>query len=206
MTRARLYYSPNINPRLCVAVARYLEADLDYIPANPFHPAHIDAFRTLNPMTRVPVLQDPDGTTLWETDAIICRLSRSTWSDLWRQDDDQPQMIRWLSWTAYHLMPAGDVHYFERIVRPAFSDQPELPQVMDMTMAQFIEYAGILNDWLTGRTWLVGNRLSYADFRVATLMPFARAAKLPVDVFSHMLRHAAQLDELPFWRDPFAGL
>jgi glutathione S-transferase len=157
-------------------------------------------------MTRVPVLQDPDGSTLWETDAIICRLSRRAGSDLWRQDDDQPEMIRWLSWTAYHLMPAGDVHYFERIVRPTFSNQPELPQVMDMTMARFIEYAGILNDWLKGRTWLVGNRLSYADFRVATLMPFARAALLPVDNFPEVLRHAAQLDELPFWRDPFAGL
>ncbi len=61
MTRAKLYYSPNLNPRLCVAVARYLGADLDYIPANPFHPRHREAFRAMNPMTRVPVLQEADG-------------------------------------------------------------------------------------------------------------------------------------------------
>lgn len=206
MTRAKLYYSPNLNPRLCVAVARYLQADLDYIPAQPFHPAHQEAFRPLNPMTRVPVLQEADGSTLWETDAIICRLSRRAGSDLWRQDDDQPEMIRWLSWAAYHLIPAGDVHYFERIVRPTFSDTPELPQVMALTMGRFIEYAGVLNTWLKNRTWLVGDRVSYADFRVATLMPFARKALLPVDDFPQVLRHAAQLEELPFWRDPFTGL
>ena len=57
MTRATLYYSPNLNPRLCVAVARYLEADLNFVFAEPFHPDHQEHFRTLNPMTRVPILQ-----------------------------------------------------------------------------------------------------------------------------------------------------
>ena len=66
-------------------------------------------------------------------------------------------MIRWLSWTAYHLMPAGDVHYFERIVRPTFSTQAEDPRIMENSMARFREYAGVLNDWLKGRPWLVGD-------------------------------------------------
>lgn len=206
MTRARLYYSPNLNPRLCVAVCRYLGADLDYVKVAPFHPETQEAFRKLNPMTRVPVLQEPDGTTLWETDAIICRLSRRMGSDLWRQGDEAPEMIRWLSWSAYHLVPAGDVHYFERIVRPTFSDKAELPEVMAQSMARFRDCAGVLNDWLMGREWLVGDHLSYADFRVATLMPFARQALLPVDDYPQVLRHAAQLDALPHWRDPFAGL
>ena len=206
MSRAKLYYSPNLNPRLCVAVARYLRADLDYIPAQPFHPDHQEAFRKLNPMTRVPVLVEADGATLWETDAIICRLSALAGSDLWRNDDSQPQMIRWLSWTAYHLMPAGDVHYFEQVVRPTFSDQPEDPKVMSNSMARFREFAGVLNDWLATRIWLVGNHISYADFRVATLMPFAGAALLPVQDYPHLMRHAAQLDALPHWREPFSGL
>ncbi len=37
-------------------------------------------------------------------------------------------------------------------------------------------------------------------------MPFARAASLPVDDYPHILRHAAQLDALPFWVEPFADL
>lgn len=205
-TRAKLYYSPNLNPRLCLAVARYLGADLDYVKASPMHPRHREAFRDLNPMTRVPILQDPDGSTLWETDAIICCLSARTGSDLWRRDETQPDMIRWLSWAAYHLMPAGAVHYFERLVRPTFSQKAELPEVMDQAMAQFRDAAAVLNDWLKGRHWLVGDRLSYADFRVATLMPFARDALLPVEDYPELMRHAAQLDTLPFWRDPFEGL
>ena len=204
--RPTLYYSPNLNPRLCVAVARYLGADLTYTRADPMNPANTEGFRALNPMTRVPVLQEADGSTLWETDAIICHLSRQMGSDLWRQDDSQPEMMRWLSWSAYHLMPAGDVYYFEHVIRPTFSDQPELPQVMDLALRRFTECMGVLNGWLKGRQWLVGDHISYADFRVGTLMPFARASHLPIDDYPEVLRHAAQLDALPHWRDPFAGL
>lgn len=204
--RATLYYSKNLNPRLCVAVARYMGADLDYVRAQPFHPDHQDAFRKLNPMTRVPVLLRADGSTLWETDAIICHLSALAGSDLWRRDDSQPDMIRWLFWTAYHLMRAGDVHYFERVVRPTFSDHPEDARIMANSMARFREFAGVLDGWLRGREWLVGDHISYADFRVATLMPFARQALLPVQDYPDLMRHAGQLDALPHWRDPFDGL
>lgn len=51
----------------------------------------------LDPMGRYPILVQPDGSSLWETDAIICHLSASVGSDLWRQGKDQPEMIRWLS-------------------------------------------------------------------------------------------------------------
>jgi glutathione S-transferase len=206
MTRATLYYSRNLNPRLCVAVARYLGADLDYVGNHLLTPDQRGQIANLNPMGRYPILVQADGSSLWETDAIICRLSAEVGSDLWRQGADQPEMIRWLSWSAYHLIPAGDVHYFENIVRPTFSDTPENPAIMAQSMSRFCDYAGLLNDWLAGRKWLVGDHLSYADFRVATLMPFARDALLPVDDYPHILRHAAQLDALPHWRDPFAGL
>ena len=206
MTKPRLYYSRNLNPRLCVAVARYLGADLDYVASTALTADQRAGFESLNPMGRFPVLEEADGTTLWETDAIICRLSRRVGSDLWRQGEAQDDMIRWLSWSAYHLVPAGDVHYFERIVRPTFSDQAELPEVMEMSMERFRDNMSVLDAWLKDRTWLVGDHISYADFRVATLMPFARAALLPVDDYPQVLRHAAQLDAVPHWRDPFAGL
>ena len=151
MTKARLYYSRNLNPRLCVAVARYLGADLDYVASSALTRDQKAGFDRLNPMGRFPVLEEADGQTLWETDAIICRLSRRMGSDLWRRDDSQDEMIRWLSWTAYHLMPAGDVHYFENIVRPTFSDQAELPQIMEQSMANFRSHAGVLDGWLAGR-------------------------------------------------------
>ena len=72
------------------------------------------------------------------------------------------------------------------------------PEGMALTLSRFREYGGVLNDWRKGRKSLVDDRLSCADFRVATLMPFARAALLPVDDDAQVLRHAAQPDALPF--------
>jgi len=190
-----------LNPRLCLAVARYLGPDIDYVLGYD-----VPGAENRSPMGRFPLLQLADGSALWETDAIICHLSALTGSNLWRRDETQTDMIKWLSFTAYHLMPAGDVHYFERIVRPTFSDQAEDPGVMERTMMNFRESAAIIDAGLKGRHWILGDTISYADFRIATLMPFAERALLPVQDYPEIMRHAAQLNELPFWRDPFAGL
>jgi glutathione S-transferase len=48
--------------------------------------------------------------------------------------------------------------------------------------------------------------LSYADFRAATIMPFAKDAKMPVDGYKNILSWAGRLDEMDAWRAPFEGL
>ena len=70
----KLYYSKNSNPRLAVAVARYLNSPVTFVAASPQDPAHKEAFKALNPNALVPVLEE-NGKTLWEADAIACRLS-----------------------------------------------------------------------------------------------------------------------------------
>ena len=64
----------------------------------------------------------------------------------------------------------------------------------------------VLDQMLTGRDWLVGDRLSYADFRVASALPFAAAAGLPLAEFPQVQRWHDQLLVIDAWRDPFAGL
>ena len=77
----KLYYSKNSNPRLAVAVARYLNSPVEFVAASPQHPADKEAFKALNPNALVPVLEE-NGKTLWEADAIACRLSALAKSDL----------------------------------------------------------------------------------------------------------------------------
>jgi len=126
MTVATLYYSTNLNPRVVVAVARHLNSPVDFIRASPRDPRNEDAFRPINPNTLVPVLVEGDK-SLWETDAIACRLSQ-----------------------------------------------------------------------IAGST--------YADFRAATIMPFAKEAKMPVGGYKNILEWASRLDEIDAWRTPFEGL
>jgi glutathione S-transferase len=50
------------------------------------------------------------------------------------------------------------------------------------------------------------NRLTYVDFRVATGMPFAQAAHIPVGRYKNILKWHDRMNELDAWREPFAGL
>jgi glutathione S-transferase len=201
----KLYYSQNLNPRVAVAVARYLSSPVQYIRASPRNPQQEDAFRSINPNTLVPVLVEEDR-TLWETDAIACRLSALAASDFWRTGEQQVDMIKWISWGTHHLTNAASVLYWHRIIVPTFSDEVAEPQVLENALNDFRRFAAILDTHLGGRTWLVGDRISYADFRVATSLPFAAGAGLPVDEFPQVRRWNGQLLAIDAWRAPFAGL
>jgi glutathione S-transferase len=112
----------------------------------------------------------------------------------------------WISWATHHLTRQGDPVVWHRVTLPGFSDEPpDLPAVEE-GLRGFRENAAILDDALQGRKWLVGNSVSYADFRVATLLPFAAKAELPIGEFHNISRWHGQLLELDAWRDPFKGL
>jgi glutathione S-transferase len=201
----RLYYSKNLNPRVAVAVAKYLGSPVEYVRASPRHPEHEEAFRAINPNTLVPVLVE-GARRLWETDAIACRLSQIAGSDFWRAGDTLPEMTMWVSWANNHLNIAAGTLYFYRIVWPTFAKDAPPPGVLDEAMGDFRKFAGILDGELAGRRWLVGDRLSYADFRVASALPFADGAELPLSEFPNVARWHDRLLAIDAWRDPFDGL
>ena len=201
----KLYYTKNLNPRVAVAAARYLKSPVEYIASNPQHPAHKEAFKALNPNALAPVLEE-NGKTLWETDAIVCRLSTIAKSDFWRIGDQQPDMIRWISWATHHLNRAADPLYFFRVVWPTFMSEAPPQEKLDEGLRNFVQHAAILNNYLAGRNWLVGEHVSYADFRAASALPFAVQAQIPLADFPNIQRWHNQLMELPAWRAPFDGL
>jgi glutathione S-transferase len=201
----KLYYSPNLNPRVTVAVARHLASPVEYVRASPQNPANRDAFRAINPNALVPVLVEGER-SLWEADAIACRLSALAGSEFWRTDEEQPEMILWISWATHHLNSAAGLLYFERLIRPTFSDETAPAAVIDEAISDFKRYAAVLDAALEARAWLVGDQLSYADFRVATALPFAEGAGLPLEDCPNVRRWHDQLWALEAWRAPFDGL
>jgi len=201
----KLYYSMNLNPRVAVAVARHLGSPVEFIRASPRHPDHEDAFRQINPNTLVPVLVEGDK-TWWETDAIACRLSQIAGSDFWPAGESLPETVRWLSWSKRHLTLAGEAYYFENLIKPKYLGLPPDPRVIEDAEGEFHRYAKVLDDILASRRWLIEDRMTYADFRTASIMPFAGQAKMPIDGYKNILGWASRLDDIDAWRTPFEGL
>lgn len=200
-----LYYSRNFHPRLAVAVARYLGSPVTYIPAAPLAAAHRATFAKLNPNLRLPILEEP-GRVLWETDAIACRLSRVALSEFWRTGDELPEMIKWLSWGREHFIAACDKVHFERVTKPRYGLGALREDVVEEGLAEFDSAAALLDKVLTDRDWLVGQTVSYADFRMACVLPYADLADLPLKRFANIMAWNARLFEIDAWADPFAGL
>ncbi|MER8533599.1 glutathione S-transferase family protein [Mesorhizobium sp. M1005] len=201
----KLFFSRNPNPRLAVAVARYLNAKVEFEFASPFAPGQAERFRPLNPNLSLPILIG-SGKSLWEADAIACRLSHDMHSDFWRAGDDEPEMIRWLSWGKENFARACDVVHFERGTKQRYGLGPIDQARVEEGLSDFRTAAAILDAELSQREWLVGASVSYTDFRMATFLPFNDLARLPLDDYPSVSRWYLQLEEIDAWRDPFEGL
>ncbi len=201
----KLYFSRNPNPRLAVATARFLNAEVDFEFAAPFAEGQAERYRLLNPNLLLPILERP-GRALWEADAIACFLSRQVGSNLWRSDDDEPEMIRWISWGKENFVKACDMVHWERGTKLRYRIGPCDEAMVEEGLKAFHKAAKVLEAELSGRAWLLGDTISYADFRMATFLPYNDAARLPIGDYPALARWAGRLEQIEAWRDPFRGL
>jgi glutathione S-transferase len=200
-----LYFSRNPNPRLAVATARYLNAPVHYEAAAPLAPGQAEKFLPLNPSLRLPILAEAGG-SLWEADAIACRLSQMVGSQFWRSGAELPDMIRWVSWSRDNFMHACDMVHFERGTKLRYHLGALDEALVARGTARFHETAAILEAHLGRQDWLLASGLSYADFRMAVFLPFNDVARLPLADYPALAAWHARLQALPAWANPFEGL
>ena len=105
-------------------------------------------------------------------------------------------MIRWLSWAKSNFVSACDKVHFERITRRRYSLGPTRDDVVAEGLAEFAVAATLLEEVLSGRGWLVGSSVSYADFRMATVLPFADLAGLDAVALGRHLVEELRLQEM----------
>lgn len=120
--------------------------------------------------------------------------------------DDEPEMIRWLSWGKENFARACDIVHFERGTKQRYGLGPIDQKRVEEGLSHFCTAAAILEAEFSERRWLVGNSVSYADFRMAAFLPFNDVARLPLGDYPSVDRWYRQLEEIDAWRDPFKGL
>ncbi|KQX40137.1 hypothetical protein ASD04_05720 [Devosia sp. Root436] len=202
MVDRKLYYTHNINPRVAVAVARHLASPVEFIRYEPMG-ADRDAFLALNPNSLAPLLVE-DGKPRWEADSIALRLSRLAGGDFW-PDAHAEDIQMWVSWSAHHFTVAGAGLVWHNFTALSWMGPPD-PVVVAGIEQDFHRFAAILDQTLAGRPWLVGNRLTYADFRVASALPFAEPGRIPLEGYRNIVAWHDRLNAIDAWRDPFAGI
>ena len=159
----------------------------------------------LNPNLQLPIL-DEVHRSLWECDAVICRLAMMIGSDFWPMDDRLPDLIRWISWGKEHFIRGCDMVQFELGTKRRYGLGPTEADALANGMKLFHKSARLLEAELQGRDWLVGKRPTFADFRMATFLPFNDIMRLPLVQYPAVNAWNARLESFADWRDPFRGL
>ncbi len=200
----KLYYAETINPRKACAVARYVQAPVEFVRMDlARRETRTPGFIALNPNGKVPLLEEGNR-RLWESNAIMCRLSDIAGAGLWPHDDRQVEVMRWLFWDAEHFSRHAGRLYFEHIIKPTILGiaKPD-EQAVTESLGYFRTYAAVLNTHLDGRSYVVGDTLTVADFALGITLPYAEAAHIPVEEFPAIARWHQGLNALPAWREPF---
>jgi glutathione S-transferase len=199
----KLYFAETINGRKACAAAKYLGAPVEFVRVDiGSGEQRQPSFLAKNPNGRVPVLE-ADDETLWESNAIMCRLSQATGADFWPQDHRQIEVMRWMFWSSEHFSRHASCLYFEHLVKPLFNLGPADTALVEESNRFMRRFGKVLDEHLRGRAFLVGDRPTAADFAVGAALPYAEAARIPLEGFAEIARWKARLDALPAWSDPY---
>ena len=186
----RLYiFPPSARALAIVALKNYLALDcevqlIDLRRGDQLSPQYL----ALNPNKKMPTLDD-DGFVLWESNAILFYMAaKYPNSGLWPSDlKSQADVLRWLTWESAHWDAESCVAY-EKASKAVLGLGPPDPAFVARGEQNFARFAAVLDGSLKGRTWLIGERLTIADFSVGALVPSAKRMGLPVDDFPEILR------------------
>ena len=200
----KLYYFETPNARKACAVARYLNAPVEFRRVDLTKGEHkAPAFLAINPNGKVPALEDGD-VRLWESAAIMCYLADRAGSSLWPKDARQIDVIRWLSWDSMHFSRHAGTLFFQRVIKPHFGlGEPDLAAI-DEAMGFFRQFAGVLDSHLRGRDHRGRRRAHGRGLRASAPSCRMRARPSCRSTSSRRSRRwYAKLEQLPAWREPF---
>ena len=162
------------------------------------------AYTAINLNQKAPALEDGDF-KLWESNAIIQYLASKKPGELSPLDDKgRADVLRWQFWESTTWDSALAILAFERFVKGFFGMGGPDPVEVEKGVTKFNAAARILDAHLRGRDYVAGDRLSLADFSIASGLILADPAQLPLESYAEIKRWGARMADLPAWRATLA--
>ncbi len=124
--------------------------------------AGTDDYKRVNPTGKIPTLVEPDGFTLWESNAILRYLGAkhaagTLWPDAPRARAD---VDRWMDWQAFTIAPAATTVLYQTL---RASPEAKDPAALAAASQASRDAAGLLDAQLAGKAYVVGDSFTLAD-------------------------------------------
>jgi glutathione S-transferase len=160
-----------------------------------------EGFLAANPNGKVPAFVDDDGFTLFESRAINGYLaSKRPERDLLPSDPKRRALVeQWSYWHAVHLAPPMLALAFERVLKRKFRMGEPDEAAIAAKLKEIDRFLPVLDQGLSGKEWLV-DKLSLADFAVASTFPLREPSGISLVKFLHIARWLERVEALPAWQ------
>jgi glutathione S-transferase len=154
-----------------------------------------DEFAAINPMRTTPVLEDPPGTFLQESNAILLHVARGT-----PLLPDDPQVYRWLFYEQADVVPTMGGLRFRLLTGRLSADDPDA----ERRRAGSYEVLALLDARLSSCDFFVGAAYSVADLGLYGYVHVAHEAGLDLEPFVSLRAWLARVEEQPGYMNDLA--
>jgi glutathione S-transferase len=160
----------------------------------------LPGYLALNANAKAPTLVDGDF-TLWETTAIMQYLcERAGDTTLFpRNPRIRADITRWQCWEGLYFNAALGTLAFETVAKAARNVGPPDAVLIEQARASLSRYAPVLNEHLAGRKYLVDERLTLADYSMATFELYVNKVPFDFTPFRHIHSYFDRMRQSEHW-------
>ncbi len=181
-----------------------LNLDFQHVKINPFEEEkNAPEYLKLNPLGQVPTLVDGDF-VLTEAMAINFYLARKYGAGkLWvNRLEDEALIYKW-TFFAITQMEAACVDLI--LHRKVFAEKDRDINVVQAAEQKLIKPLQVLNDYLAGKDFLVGNQFSVADINLAGVLSYAQGGEYDFSRFGNVARFLGAILSRPAYKKVVGG-
>ncbi len=157
------------------------------------------AFRALNGMGEVPVLEDGE-TVLSQSGAILDHLAGRLGRLVPGTEEERRKVLRWTLWDNHKLTGALSTL---RFMRQFVAEERRDAGVIGFLDGRARTALGMLDGHMATRDWVTAAKLTTADLSCAGYLYYDGELGIDLGEYPHVVRWLERLRALPGWRHPY---
>ena len=181
--------------RLFLLLAQ-LPHQYQYVSLTTPRAARLPEFVRVSQFGEVPVLVD-DEVALYQSNAILMYLAQKTRLFCGATDKEWLRITEWLSWEANRIGLSLPNLRYQRL----WVEHPAAG-VVAMYQARLLDDLAVLNQFLNGKSFLVGEQCSIADLSCAGYLYWLGQVDIEIADYPHIAQWLDCICQLPFWLHP----
>lgn len=157
-----------------------------------------EAFRRdVNVMGEVPVLVH-NGKTLSQSGVILDYLAEVTRKFGPKSEDERREILRWTLFDNHKLTsPIATLRFLVSLSKKPESD------ITEWLRNRALAALGVLNAHLADKSFILGKRLTIADFSLCGYLYYGDELPFDLGQFTHVMNWLDRIKALPGWKHPY---